>query len=73
METAIDMSKKICKFSLSSYGIGVTGKLGRVDENNLFGDDAEVVDYMLHLKVFIDTDEKLDGLVSFYQDQLANG
>ena len=40
--------------------------------NNLFGDDAEVIDYMLHLKAFIDTDEELNGLVSFYQDQLAN-
>ena len=42
-------------------------------DNNLFGEDSEVVDYMLHLKAFIDTDEELDGLVSFYQDQLANG
>lgn len=42
-------------------------------DNNLFGEDSEVVDYMLHLKAFIDTDEELNGLVSFYKDQLANG
>ena len=42
METAIDMSKKISKFTNSNYGIGITGKLNRADINNLAGDDNVV-------------------------------
>lgn len=42
METAIDMSKKISKFTNSNYGIGITGKLNRADINNLAGDDNMV-------------------------------
>lgn len=39
IETAKEMSKKICEFTNSSYGVGVTGKLNRVDKNNPFGED----------------------------------
>ena len=39
METAIEMSKKISEFTNSNYGIGITGKLNRVDPHNLSGDD----------------------------------
>ena len=42
METAIEMSKNISKFANSNYGVGITGKLNRVDENNLFGNDNQV-------------------------------
>ena len=42
METAIDMSKKIVAFTNSNYGVGITGKLNRVDQNNLYGDDNTV-------------------------------
>ena len=41
-ETARDMSKKISTFAHSDYGIGVTGKLNRPDENNKHGDDNKV-------------------------------
>ena len=37
IETAREMSKNISKFSNSNYGIGITGKLNRVDINNLYG------------------------------------
>ena len=40
IETAKEMSKKISIFSGSDYGIGITGKLNRVDKNNLFGDNS---------------------------------
>ena len=33
------MSKSISSFTNSSYGVSITGKLNRVDENNLFGED----------------------------------
>ena len=42
METAIDMSKKIVAFTNSNYGVGITGKLNRADQNNLYGDDNTV-------------------------------
>lgn len=42
METAIEMAKKISEFTNSNYGIGITGKLNRVDPNNLTGDDNTV-------------------------------
>lgn len=41
-ETAIEMSKKISEFTNSNYGIGITGKLNRVDSHNLSGDDSTV-------------------------------
>ena len=42
IETAIEMSKKISEFTNSNYGIGITGKLNRVDKENLFGSDNVV-------------------------------
>ena len=41
-ETAKDMSKKISDFADSDYGVGVTGKLKKADENNPHGDDNKV-------------------------------
>ena len=42
IETAIEMSKKISEFTNSNYGIGITGKLNRVDSHNLSGDNNTV-------------------------------
>lgn len=39
METAVEMSKNISLFTNSDYGIGITGKLNRIDKNNLYGDN----------------------------------
>ena len=39
MEVANCMAKKISDFTDSNYGVGVTGKLKRIDEDNLFGSD----------------------------------
>ena len=39
IEVAEEMSKSICDFANSDIGIGVTGKLNRVDKNNPFGSD----------------------------------
>ena len=38
-ETANEMSKTISLFTNSHYGVGVTGKLNRIDKNNLYGED----------------------------------
>ena len=42
METAREMARSIKEFSHSSIGVGVTGKLNRVDKYNLYGDDHVV-------------------------------
>lgn len=42
MNTAIEMAKSISLFANSNYGIGITGKLNRSDENNPFGEDNKV-------------------------------
>ena len=42
METACEMSRNISLFADSDFGVGVTGKLGRVDKNNLVGNDNTV-------------------------------
>ena len=42
IETAIEMSKNISKFTNSNYGVGITGKLNRADSNNLFSKDNVV-------------------------------
>lgn len=42
METAIEMSKAIVHFTLSDYGVGITGKLNRVDNKNPYGEDNTV-------------------------------
>ena len=39
MEVANSMAKTIVNYTNSNYGVGVTGKLKKIDENNLFGDD----------------------------------
>ena len=39
METASEMSKNISYFTNSDYGVGITGKLNRVDINNPYGED----------------------------------
>ena len=49
METAKEMSKKISDFTNSDYGIGITGKLNRVDKENPYGED-NIVYYSIYSK-----------------------
>lgn len=42
MKTAKDMAKSITDFTNSDYGVGITGKLNKVDLNNPNGNDNEV-------------------------------
>lgn len=42
METAKAMAKAISDYTDSDYGVGITGKLNRVDKNNPFGEDNVV-------------------------------
>ena len=41
-EVANEMSLNISKFTNSNYGVGITGKLNRIDKNNLHGLDNVV-------------------------------
>lgn len=42
MNVAREMAKNISSFANSDIGVGITGKINRVDENNLFGDDNKI-------------------------------
>ena len=42
IETAKEMAKNISEFANSDYGVGITGKLNRPDQNNDFGADNEI-------------------------------
>ena len=41
-EVSNEMSKNISNYTDSDYGIGITGKLNRVDEQNPYGSDNQV-------------------------------
>lgn len=41
-ETSVSMAKAISNFTNSDYGVGITGKLNRVDINNPFGENNTV-------------------------------
>ena len=68
METAREMALAITKFALSDFGIGVTGKLGKRDINNEFGNDNQVfisiydknLDKYTDFNVFVDRDDRRD-------------
>lgn len=42
IKTAHEMAFNISKYTNSNFGIGITGKLNRADENNNYGEDNEV-------------------------------
>ena len=61
IEVARDMAKKICQYVKADYGVGVTGKLKKADENNPYGSDDVVylVIYDYNKDVFYDNVIKL--------------
>lgn len=42
INVAREMAKKISDFANSDIGVGITGKINRVDENDLFGDNNKI-------------------------------
>ena len=42
INVAREMAKNISNFANSDIGVGITGKINRVYENNLFGDDNKI-------------------------------
>ena len=68
METAREMAKAISNFTASDFGIGITGKLGEVDPNNLSGDNNRVFiciydkenDNYIDLDTYVDSSDRVD-------------
>ena len=58
METAHEMSKSISMFTSSDYGIGITGKLNRVDINNPYGKDN-----IVYISIFDRNNEKHNDFI----------
>lgn len=62
MEVSDEMSRAISLFAESNYGVGITGKLNRVDKRNLTGEDNKVYisiydrnkDKFYHKEVWVD-------------------
>lgn len=52
-EVANEMSKKISEYTNSDYGIGVTGKLNRIDRFNPFGPDN-----IVYISIYTKKDDK---------------
>ncbi len=73
MEVAKDMSLKISQYANSNYGIGITGKLLRADQNNDVGQDNEVyvsiydkdnsLFFTSKISVYLDSREKNKELI----------
>lgn len=64
METAVDMAKKITSFTLSDYGMGVTGKLKRKDKNNLYSSDN-----LVFISIY---DKKIDKSYNYSYEVVKN-
>ena len=68
METAREMAKVISNYTTSDYGIGITGKLGEADPNNLSGDNNRVFiciydkenDNYIDLDTYVDSSDRVD-------------
>lgn len=67
-ETAREMARAISEYALSDYGIGITGKLGKRDPKNEFGNDNQVFiclynknkNEYIDFNVFVDRDDRRD-------------
>ena len=68
-ETAQSMAKAICIKANSDYGVGITGKLSRVDKNNPYGIDNQVFgciydkekDMYYPFDLYVDKDNREDN------------
>lgn len=75
METANEMSKKISDFTISDYGIGITGKINKSDTANPFGEDNRVFIsiYDRNMNKFYNSEViTTDGSRSYNKDIIIN-
>ena len=83
INTANEMSKNITKFTNSNYGVGITGKLNRVDKNNLFSENNKVYisiydkdqDKFYSYDIIVDKQTRKENkelIINFIIDKLLN-
>ena len=60
METAMSMAKAISTFADSNYGVGITGKLNRKDENNDTGSNN-----LVYISIYCKDEDK------FYNEEVT--
>lgn len=80
MEVARDMARKISDFTDSNYGVGVTGKLKKSDENNLSGEDDVVFlsiynkdkNEYLDLRIKLEFDNRIDNKNQIIKEFIDN-
>ena len=60
METAMSMTKAISTFADSNYGVGITGKLNRKDENNDTGSNN-----LVYISIYCKDEDK------FYNEEVT--
>ena len=60
METAMSMAKAISNFANSNYGVGITGKLNRKDENNDTGSNN-----LVYISIYCKDEDK------FYNEEVT--
>ena len=69
MEVANNMAKVICGYTNSNYGVGVTGKLKKIDENNPYGEDD-----LVYLSIYdSDSDKYYNDIIKLkYEKRIDN-
>ncbi len=83
MEVASNMAKVISEYTKSNYGVGVTGKLKKVDENNMVGADDIVYlsiydrdnDKYYNEKIKLNYDTRMDNkeqIINIFVDKMQN-
>ena len=83
MEVCNDMAKTISMYTNSNYGVGVTGKLKKQDENNLYGDDDLVYlsiydrdsDKYYNERIKLKFDKRSDNknqIINIFVDKITN-
>ena len=80
MEVAKDMARVISEYTNSNYGVGITGKLKKVDINNLSGEDDVVFlsiydkdkNEYLNIKIKLKFDTRIDNKNQIIEEFIDN-
>ncbi len=69
VEASKEMAKAISLYTNSDYGIGITGKLNREDNNNLFGNNNEIF-----VSIYDKNEDRYysKSLITMYKERINN-